>query len=516
MQPPYNNLAGLLYANLAAGRSGKTAVCCGDLRLTYGEMAALTSRAGNALKRAGVERGDRVALLLPDGPEFMAVFLGAAAIGAVAAPFNTNLAAAEYEYLFHHGQAKILVTGAALYPLVETVWPKCPCLKKVIVTGHRFFPQTTNWHVWMDGVSSELAVADTDANEPAFWLYSSGSAGCPKGVVHLHRSMVYSCRYYAQGVLGMDEKDVCFSAAKLYHAYGLGNSLSFPFFSGASSILWPGPPLPEVLFETINRFKPTIFFATPALYVGMLAIDGAEKKYDLSSLRLCVSAGEALPAAVFTQWKERFGGEILDGIGSTEMLHIFISNRPGHARAGSSGLLVPGYQARIIDEQGNPVPPEGGIGDLWVSGESSALEYWNNPEKTRDTMRGEWIVTGDKYSQDAEGFYWYQGRSDDMLKVNGLWVSPIELENVLNEHPDVKESAVVGLRDQNGLIQAKAFVVLRQGVAVSPDMARKLQAFVKQRMPQRYPKLFEFVAVLPRTSTGKIKRFELREAGVIG
>jgi len=282
---------------------------------------------------------------------------------------------------------------------------------------------------------------------------------------------------------------------------------------GAKAVLWPGPPLPETLFEIITRSRLTVFFATPSLYVGMLALPDAARKYDLSSLRLCVSAGEALPATTFTRWKERFGLEILDGIGSTEMLHIFISNRPGQAIPGSSGQAVPGYRAKLVFENEGEVP-RGEIGDLWVSGESSMAGYWNDRTRTDAAIRGEWIRTGDKYRQDGYGNFWFQGRADDMLKVNGIWVSPPEIEQILNEHPDVDESAVIGLRDQDELIQIKAFLVLRTGVEGTPELARKLRAFVKQRAPQRYPKLFEFVSTLPKTATGKIKRFKLREMEV--
>jgi len=324
--------------------------------------------------------------------------------------------------------------------------------------------------------------------------------------------MVYCADLYARGVLDLDANDVTFSAAKLFFAYGLGNNLYFPFRVGASAILYPGRPLPETMFEIIARERPTVFFGVPTLYASMLAIPGAEKTYDLSSLHLCVSAGEALPPELYTRWKARFGTEILDGIGTTEILHIFISNRPGCVKPGSSGTVVPGYEAKIVDEQGSTVQP-GEIGNLLVKGESTCAYYWNQHAKTKQTLQGEWLVTGDKYSQDEDGYYWYAGRADDMLKVGGIWVSPIEVENTLIRHPAVLEAAVVGDEDQDRLIKPKAFVVLQEGYAPSPALEDELQAFVKDKIaPYKYPRWITFIPELPKTATGKIQRFKLRQS----
>ncbi len=504
-----SNIAEILFGN--AGRGEALAIRSGETALKYGELIALAGRAGNGLKALGLERENRVALLLFDSPEFIASFFGAAAIGAAPVPLSTSIGPGDCEYLLNHSRAKVVIVSAALHFLVDAVRARCPELRHVIVVGEEK-PKTLDWQRCIEEASADLTLAATSPDEPAFWLYSSGSAGRPKAVVHVHSSARVACEQYAKQVLGLTSADICFSAAKLFHAYGLGNGMNFPLYVGASSILWPGPPLAESLFEQITRWRPTVFFATPSLFVSMLGVANAERRYDLSSVRFCVSAGEALPAATFARWKEKFGLEILDGIGSTEMLHIFISNRRGHARAGSSGQIVPGYDAKIVDEQETPVAC-GEIGDLWVRGGSSAACYWNNRARTQATMRGEWIVTGDKYHCDADGYFWHDGRADDMLKVNGLWVSPLELEVILNEHAKVAESAVVGLRDPDGLIQSKAFVVLRPGVEASPALIRELRGFVKERAPQRYPKMFEFVSQLPKTATGKIKRFELRGAG---
>jgi benzoate-CoA ligase family protein len=502
------NVANVLYQNIAAGRENKTVIFSAETAFTFGELVRFANRAGNALKSLGVERENRVVLLLGDGLEFVASFYGAMAIGAVPVPLNTSLTPADYEFLLNHSRARVAIVGAALAYLIEPIRSQCPHLRQVVLVGGSRSWQAIEWQTWTAGASPELEPVEVSPDEPAFWLYSSGSTGRLKAVVHLHRAIPFTCRQYAQRVLELGDSDICFSAAKLFHAYGLGNGMNFPLFVGASTVLWHGATLPEALFELINRFHPTIFFATPALFVRMLEV---KKKYDLSSLRFCVSAGEALPALTFERWRDRFGVEIVDGIGSTEMLHIFVSNRPGRCVAGSSGQVVPGYQVKIVDETGALLSP-GEIGDLWVSGESSAIGYWHDRARTQATMRGEWVVTGDKYFQDEEGCFWYQGRSDDMLKVNGVWVSPIELENILNESPGVAECAVIGLRDEDELLQVKAFVVLKPGVEPSAAMVRELQKFVRLRAPQKYPRMFEFVESLPKTATGKIKRFRLRAA----
>jgi benzoate-CoA ligase family protein len=502
------NVANVLYRNIGAGRENKTAVFSTETTLTFGEIVRLASCAGNALKSLGVERENRVALLLGDGPEFVASFYGAMAIGAVPVPFNTSLTPADYEFLFNHSRAQVAIVGATLAYLMEPIRSQCRHLRQVVLVGGSRSWEAIEWQTWIADASPELEPIEVSPDEPAFWLYSSGSTGQLKAVVHLHRAIPFTCCQYAQQVLELGESDICFSAAKLFHAYGLGNGMNFPLFTGASTVLWHGSTLPEALFELISRFHPTIFFATPALFVRMLEV---KKKYDLGSLRFCVSAGEALPASTFERWRDRFGLEIVDGIGSTEMLHIFVSNRPGRCVAGSSGRVVPGYQAKIVDETG-ALLSSGEVGDLLVSGESSAIGYWLDRARTQATMRGEWVVTGDKYFQDGEGCFWYQGRSDDMLKANGVWVSPIELENILNECPAVAECAVIGLRDEDELVQVKAFVVLKPGVEHSPATVRELQKFVRIRAPQRYPRMFEFVESLPKTATGKIKRFQLREA----
>jgi benzoate-CoA ligase family protein len=510
-QPDRYNASAILDDNLAAGRADKVAIHMGDEQYTYRHVAELANRTGNALRELGVEHENRVLMLLLDTPQFPAAFFGAIKIGAVPIPTNTVMQPADYQYFLNDSRAKVAVVSGPLYKLIEPVRANCKYLRHVVVVDGDGAPGTVDWKPWVEAASPALDPADTSRDDMAFWLYSSGSTGFPKGAVHLQHDIALTVENYARGVLHMSEADLCFSGSKLFHAYGLGNNLTFPYGVGASTVLFPGRPTPDALFQTIARFRPTLFFSVPTMYAAMLAVPEAEKKYDLRSVRLCVSAAEALPAEIYRQWQERFGLEILDGIGSTEMLHIFISNYPGQVRPGSSGHPVPGYRAKLADENGTEVPA-GEIGDLLISGDSAAPFYWNKHEKSKHTMRGEWMFTGDKYHVDADGYYWYDGRSDDMLKVGGAWVSPIEVESALIEHPAVLESAVVGAKDEAGLVKTKAFVVLKEGYSGSPQLAQELQDFVKSRIaPYKYPRSIEFAGDLPKTVTGKIQRYKLRE-----
>lgn len=504
------NASIVLDHNLAQGRGDKVAIYIGDQTYTYRQLGELANRTGNALKELGIEQEQRVLMLLLDTPQFPATFFGAIKIGAVPIPTNTVMQSADYEYFLNDSRAQALVVSAPLYNLIEPIRANCKYLKHVIVVGGDGEPDTLDWQTWVNAASPALDPADTSPDDIAFWLYSSGSTGFPKGAVHLQHDIAFTIENYARGVINMTENDLCFSGSKLFHAYGLGNNMTFPYGVGASTVLFPGRPTPEALFQVITRFHPTLYFSVPTMYAAMLAVPDAEKKYDLSSVRLCVSAAEALPAEIFRQWKEKFGVEILDGIGSTEMLHIFISNYPGRVKAGSSGQLVPGYLAKLTDEDGTQVPA-GEIGDLLISGDSAAPFYWNKHAKSKHTMRGDWMFTGDKYHIDADGYFWYDGRSDDMLKVGGTWVSPIEVENALIEHPAVLESAVVGAKDETGLIKTKAFVVLKEGRVESPELVKELQEFVKNHIaPYKYPRTIVFIQDLPKTVTGKIQRYKLR------
>jgi benzoate-CoA ligase len=417
--------------------------------------------------------------------------------------------AADYLYFLDDSRAPVAVISAPLLAEAGRILSQARYLKHVVVAGKASGAQIA-FDDWVAKASPSLEAVETSKDEPAFWLYSSGSTGRPKGAVHLHHDLVYCTDTYGLQVLEITERDRTVSAAKLFFAYGLGNNMYFPMRVGAQGVLYPDRPTPEAMFELIDRHRPTLFFGVPTLYAAMLQVKDAERRFDLSSLRLCVSAGEALPEELYRRWRDRFGVETLDGIGTTEILHVFLSNRPGQARPGSTGVPVPGYEAVIVDDEGHPLPP-GEVGNLRVKGDSIMAYYWNQHEKTKQTLYGEWIQTGDKYYRDEDGYFWYCGRADDMLKVGGIWVSPIEVENTLIGHPAVLESAVVGCEDTDELVKPKAFVVLKEGYAGSPALEADLKGFVKDKIaPYKYPRWIEFVSELPKTATGKIQRYKLR------
>jgi benzoate-CoA ligase family protein len=503
--PEQFNAAGyFIDRHLAEGRGAKVAIECGDERVTYGQLAERVNRCGSALRNAcGMQAGERIVLLLQDGPAFFYAFFGAIKIGAVPVPVNTLWKTADYRYVLNDSGARVAIVSDDLLPAIAAIpRSQLPALRDIIVAGG-----TGTFASLLAGAASDLEAAKTRHDAPAFWLYSSGSTGAPKGCVHLQHDMAVSAELSGKGVLGIGESDRCFSAPKLFFAYGLGNAGYFPLAVGATSILWPGRPAAADVYAMIERHRPTLLFFVPTGYGMMLACEG---DFDLSSIRLASSAGEALPASLYSRFKERFGIDIIDGIGSTEATHTFISNRPGAIRPGSSGLLIDGYDAALLDEDRRPVA-DGEIGSLFIRGDSICDGYWNQAEKTRETFQDGWMRTGDRYSRDADGFYWHAGRADDMLKVGGLWVSPIEVENVLLEHEAVRECAVVGREDADALVKPLAFVVLRAGTAASPALAAALRDFVRTRLAEyKRPRWVEFLDELPRTATGKIQRFKLR------
>jgi len=505
----FNVAAHFVDRNVQDGRGERTAFVCDDRTLTYNDVLDLTNRTGNALLELGVAMEDRVLVLCLDAPEFLGAFWGAIKIGAVPIPVNTLLRGPDYLYFLDDSRAKVAIVSAPLLAEAGPVLSRAPHLKHVLVAGG---PSGTypRYEEHVAKASPHLQAAATSRDDPAFWLYSSGSTGFPKGAVHLHHDMWVCQETYARQVLGIRPTDKVFSAAKLFFAYGLGNAGYFPMGVGAQSVLFPHRPTPEAVFEILTRQRPTLFFGVPTLYAAMLAVKEAEARFDLSSLRLCVSAGEALPEEIYRRWRERFGVEVIDGIGTTEILHIFLSNRPGAARPGSSGQAVPGYEAIIVDDDGRPVSA-GEMGNLRVKGDSTMAYYWNKHDKTKDTLFGPWIQTGDKYSRDQDGYFWYAGRADDMLKVGGIWVSPVEVEATLIKHAAVLESAVVGKEDSDRLVKPQAFVVLKEPAQASAGLAEELKAFVKDKIaPYKYPRWIEFVSELPKTATGKIQRFKLR------
>jgi benzoate-CoA ligase family protein len=512
--PQWYNASVLVDRNLEAGRTDKVAIYCGDEQVTYGELARRINRFGHALREMRIDREDRVLLMLNDSPSFPTAFFAAMRIGAIPIPVNTLLQPADYRFFVENSRARAVVCDQVHHDTIRQAlegYDEEPV--EVIVTNGR----TEGAHLLEDLLQTgedELAPAATHRDDPAFWLYSSGSTGKPKGAVHLHHDIINTCETYARYVLEVSEDDMCFSASKLFHAYGLGNGISFPYWAGASTVLFPGKPTPDAILGTAQRFRPTLFFSVPTLYNAMLNREGAAD-YDLSSIRLCVSAAEALPAGIWRRWKEIFGSVILDGIGSTEMLHIFVSNTPQEIKPGSSGKPVPGYEARVLDDDGYPVE-SGEAGYLSVKGDSAAAYYWRNHEKTKKTMQGEWLFAGDWYRVDEDGFFWYEGRSDDMIKVSGLWVSPVEVESTLGDHPAVIEAAAVGV-PVDSLTRVRAHIVLRDGYEPSEELVTELQDWCKERLKRyQYPHLVEFVPELPKTVTGKIQRFKLRgpETGV--
>ena len=497
------------------GRGRNVAIECGDECVTYDEVRERVNRVGSALRDdLGVRAEERIVLLLLDGPEFIYSFFGAMKIGAVPIPTSTMWKSADYQYVLNDSRVRVLIVSEALLPEVQAIpRDELRYLRQIVVVGGNAgsVRGARSFAELLERGSAELEAEATSKDAPAFWLYSSGSTGFPKGCVHLHHDMVVCAELYAKGVLGITGVDRCFSVAKLFFAYGLGNGLYFPFAVGATTILWPGAPTAPNVYALIETHRPTLFFSVPTNFGMLLAHQREGRDFDLSSIRYAVSAGEALPPALFERFKSRFGAEILDGIGSTEILHIFISNRPGAIRPGSSGLLVPGYEAKVLDEENQPVP-RGEIGNLLIKGDSTCAGYWNKHEKTKDTIEGHWIRTGDKYHQDEDGFFWYAGRSDDMLKVGGIWVSPVEVEHVLVEHPLVLECGVGAREDRDQLMKPLAYVVLRQGVQGTPALALELQQFVRERLAEyKRPRWIEFLPELPKTATGKLQRYKLRE-----
>ncbi len=504
----YNAAHDLIERNLVAGRARKTAYIDDAGAYTYGELAERINRFANAIIALGVQREQRVLLCLVDTIDFPAAFLGCIKAGVIPVAANTLLTTNDYEYMLRDSRAKALVVSAQLLPTLASLLGRLPDLEHVIVSGG-----DADRHLSFKRLTAEAGTtfdpAPTTCDDACFWLYSSGSTGAPKGTVHIHSSIVYTAELFAKPIVGIREDDVVFSAAKLFFAYGLGNALSFPMSVGATTVLMAERPTPAAVFARLRKHQPTIFYAVPTLFAAMLASPELPKRGELK-MRLCTSAGEALPADIGRRWTEHFGVEILDGIGSTEMLHVFLSNRQGQVRYGTTGVPVPGYELRVLDEQGKPVAP-GEVGELQVNGPTAAIGYWNNREKTRSTFQGPWTRCGDKYSVDTDGYYRYAGRSDDMLKVSGIYVSPIEVESALITHPAVLEAAVIGRADEEQLVKPVAFVVLKQGEKPTDELAQALQQHVKSRLaPYKYPRWIEFIDELPKTATGKIQRFKLR------
>jgi 4-hydroxybenzoate-CoA ligase len=503
--------------HLKEGNGDRTAFRDPHRSLTYGELAMQTARFAGALLQAGIRPEQRVVLLLQDTVDFPIAFWGTMRAGAIPVPINTLLTPETVRYILTDCRASAIIVSASL---TATLGPALQAERHVIVSQQAGPAQPADpdqQNGWQE-LNEFLATGDpatrtakASPDEVAFWLYSSGSTGAPKGVRHIHSSLRFTAETYGAKVLGIGPDDVMFSAAKAFHAYGLGNSLTFPMSVGATAVFLPDRPTPDAVLATMAAYDPTLFGGVPTLYAGLLASPYIAPGAGSSSLRRCISAGEALPADIGQRWKSVVGVDILDGIGSTEMLHIFISNHPNDIRYGSSGKPVPGYDARIVDEHDRPVA-HGEAGELVVRGDSAAEGYWNQRAKTRRTFQGEWTYTGDTYTRDAEGYFRVQGRSDEMLKVSGVWVSPFEVEEALIAHPAVQEAAVIGRTDHDGLVKPKAFVILQGNYGGDDFLVTELQAHVKERIGVwKYPRWIEFVDNLPKTATGKIQRYRLRE-----
>lgn len=505
----YNAAVDLIERNLAA-RPDKIAYIDEHGHYSFADLAERVNRCANAFTGLGLSMEARVMLCLTDTIDFPSAFLGGIKAGLVPVAVNTLLTSNDYDFMLRDSRAQALIVSEPLLPVFKPILDDPPFLKHVVVSGDSSaHPGLADL---MAAAGSNFAAAPTRADDACFWLYSSGSTGTPKGTVHVQMSPIRTAELYGQPVLGIQESDVVFSAAKLFFAYGLGNALSFPLSVGATTVLLSERPTPASVSRILRQHRPTIFYGVPTLYSALLASPELPKREELN-LRRCTSAGEALPPDVGRRWLEHSGVDILDGLGSTEMLHIFLSNRPGDVRYGTSGRPVPGYDIRLVDEDGKPVA-KGEIGELQVAGPTSAAFYWNNREKSRNTFIGPWTKSGDKYIESEDGYFTYCGRADDMLKVSGIWVSPFEVEAALASHEAVLEAAVVGHGDDNGLIKPKAFVVLCTDASQTPDLAAVLQQHVKNRLaPYKYPRWIEFVPELPKTATGKIQRFKLRAAG---
>ena len=512
----YNFAADILERNLKAGRANKPAFIDSRGAWTYGQLADRVARFAGALRTLGVRREERVLICLLDTIDWPTAFLGCLKAGAVAVPVNTLMTEDDYRFMLADSRARMLVVSEALMPKFAKLIGEFPDLDHVVVSGSNA-PGDRGFEDLIANATPDPASAPTMRDDIAFWLYTSGSTGKPKGAVHVHVDLKLTDDLYGGPYLGLTERDVCYSVAKLFFAYGLGNALTFPMSAGAATVLLPDRPTPDGVAALLRKHPVTVFYAVPTFYAAFLASPNAPQKSELK-IRRCVSAGEALPEDVGKRWLDRYGVDILDGIGSTEMLHIFLSNRAVDVRYGTTGKPVPGYACKIVDDDGLPVK-RGEMGELLIAGPTSAIMYWNNREQSRTTFLGEWTRSGDKYIEDEDGYFVYCGRRDDMLKVSGLYVSPFEVETALQSHPDVLEAAVVAWPDGDGLIKPKAFVVLKSPAngadpTAGDAMSRVLQDHVKAKLaPYKYPRWIEFRSDLPKTATGKIQRYKLRAEG---
>ena len=507
-----------LFHNLEEGRENKTCLYFEDRSWTYGQTARLANQAGNALRACGLKMEERVLFVLPDCPEFVAAWFGAARIGAVITMVNPLLPTSDYQYYLDYTRAPVVIVHQICLDTFAAATADSQYLKVVLVVGRdedRDLPSSNSKLSWIDfneasaAARDECTPADTHRDDIAIWLFTSGSTGHPKGAVHLQHDLPFNTEVFAKATMGVREDDITVSVPKLFFGYATGTNLLFPFAVGGATALFADRATPEKMFEVIKLYRPTILTTVPTMINSMLNVADAEPE-DLSSLRFCYSAGEALPVELYERWMKKFGVQICDGIGSAEMFHIYITNRPNDVKPGSLGRIVDGYEARIVDGDGNQVGT-GEMGTLKIKGDSAALCYWNAHEKSKETFAGDWCTTGDQFHVDDDGYYWYHGRTDDMLKVGGIFVAPSEIENCLLQHQAVVECAVIGQESAEGLVKPKAFVVLREGFAASDNTGNDLKDFVKSQLAvYKYPRWIEFVPSLPKNDRGKIDRRSLK------
>jgi benzoate-CoA ligase family protein len=507
----FNMVSLLLERHLTGGRAERPAIFFQDDEVTYRQLGQMANQIGNGLIDLGVKPKDRVIILLYDRPEFVALFLAAMKIGAVPVPINILATTKDLEYFIGDSQASTIVMESEFHAKLASFLADAPHIQHVVVYGEPA-QGAVDLSQLMQRAADQLDTYPTSKTDHSYWLYTSGTTGFPKAVIHLHKDLVYAVETWGHHVVDFKPEDRVFCMSKLFFSYGLNFSLYLPLYYGAAMVLNPERPTPETILALIERHRPTGLFSVPTAYGQMLNfLEEGDTQPDLTCLRFCISAGEALPGSLFTRWRDRFGIEIFDGLGSSEVSYIFISNRPGKVKENSSGLPLPGYQVEVRDEQSNPLPPCE-VGELWVKSNTLLHGYWNQPEKTAETLVDGWMKTGDMGYLDAQGYFFFSARANDTMKVSGIWVSPLEVENTLLSHPAVAECAVVGVEDAMGLVKPKAFVTLKGGYQASDELVKTLQLHVKQNLaPHKYPRSIEFVDDLPKTSTGKIQRYKLRE-----
>ena len=509
--PKYYNICEILEHNLEH-RGNKTALLNENVSITFREISEQVNKVGNALIRSGVRFGECVAILCPDRPEWVSTFFATAKIGGIALGLNTLLTTEEYDFILSDARVRVLVVHDSLQAMIEPIIRKHDTLTKVIIVSDGESEKYTTFVDWINGEKSELAPATTHREDFCSLHYSSGTTGMPKGVLHAHKDYPLIAQLSGVDLFGINENDRTFSVAKLFFVYGIGGNLIFPWYVGASCVLYAGPARQAAaVLKTVTDFKPTVFISIPTIYSAILSLPKFNERFDITSLRMCISAGEPLPLQTWNSWNDTTGIEILDTIGCTETYHTFIANKPGEVRPGSSGKPINGYDVRLVNDDGRDVET-GSVGNLMVRGESTSLFYLHQSEKTRHSFRGEWLFTGDQYLQDKDGYYWYQGRTDDMFKVGGLWVSPLEIEGVLSAHDSVFDCAVVGHYDKAGLVKPRAFVCLVSEIEPSDKLLEQLVKLCAKTLDaSKRPRWIEFIDELPRTSTGKLQRFKLRE-----